>query len=412
MGKVNMDEHSELAPAAADAGDGRRVRVVQLAGLSLGHAVNDAFVNVVAPLWPQIQQAFGLNNAAVGSITFWWGLTMNFGQPIYGYLTDRWQPRRLVVAATLLSTVFFGGLGYAHSLPLLMVCLVLGGVGAAVYHPRAGALAVAVSGGRRALGMGIFGAGGAFGYALGYLCSPYLYHLAGSMKGLAYAMPVGLAGAVMLLLVDAEARVPRAADADFSFRRDVAPRLGKLMPLFVVMVLRSATVVAFATFIPIMLAAHGRELIAGGKAGFFFVAGGAVGGLIGGHVSDRLGRRGITIVTLAAGPALLWLTLRTAAYPGLGAFFAMLFVTGLIVRAAEPVNTTHTQELLPGGASLAASLGMGCAWGVAGLIAPLVGRLGDVYGVDYALQCVIWVPGLAAAAALFIPRGQTHRGTA
>lgn len=385
----------------------RNARLGQLAGLSLGHTLNDGYVNFVAPLWPQVRQTFGLSNSGIGTIIFWWGLTTNFGQPIFGYLTDRWRPKRLLVVATLISTLFFSFIGYAQSLPVFIAFLIFGGMGVALYHPRAGALAVAVSGRHRALGMGIFSAGGAIGFAVGYLCSPYLHSLTGDMRGLMYAVPVGLVGAVVLFFINAEGRVqPR--QAVFHLREHFLPYLPQIAPLMAVMVMRSAAVTAFANFIPQMLSDQGKELIAGGHAGFYFVAGGAIGGMVGGHISDRLGRRGITIVTLLISPPFLYYALRASELPSLTLFFALLFAAGFVMRCAEPTNITHTQELLPQGASLAASLGMGGAWGFAGLIAPFVGRLADDYGVEYALGWAVWVPVLAAAVALMIPRGATH----
>ena len=133
--------------------DARQARLTQLLALAFGHALNDGYVNFIAPLWPQVKAVFALNNSQIGVITLWWGLTTNFGQPVLGYITDRWRPPRLIVIATLISTVFFSFIGYAHTLPLFVAFLLVGGIGVALYHPRAGALAVAVSGNRRALGM-------------------------------------------------------------------------------------------------------------------------------------------------------------------------------------------------------------------------------------------------------------------
>lgn len=408
--RVTMSPDFEATTTGAQTGARleRRTRLIQLLGLSVGHALNDAYVNFIAPLWPHIKRQFSLSDYDIGLITLFWGLTTNFGQPVFGYITDRWQPKRLVVLATLISTLFFSFIGYTHSLPAFLACLVFGGLGVAIYHPRAGALAAAVSGGRRALGMGVFGAGGAIGFAVGYLASPYLHSLTGDMRGLAYAAPVGLVGTVALLAVNAEGHLSTSAGG-FRLRQHLLPYLPQVLPLFVVMVLRSATVVAFANFLPLMLAAQGRALLAGGHAGFYFVAGGAIGGMVGGHISDRLGRRGITIVSLLLSPPILYCALYSAGWSSLAAFFALLFAAGFVMRAAEPTNITHTQEILPQGASLASSLGMGAAWGCAGLIAPLVGRLSDRFGAQYALGWVVWIPALAAVAAYFIPRGQTHR---
>ena len=405
---MNTDEFSAAPGVPPDTAPQRASRTVQLLGLSLGHALNDAYVNFIVPLGPQIEARFALSHSGFGLITFLWGLSTNFGQPVFGYLTDRWRPKRLIVIATLISTFFFSYIGYAQSLPAFVAFLLLGGMGVALYHPRAGALTVHVSGSHRALGMGIFSAGGAVGYAAGFLCAPYLHGLTGDMRGLAYAAPAGVIGACLLLLVNVEGRAPRG-DATFSFRRHILPRWREVTALFVVMVLRSAAVSGFSLFIPLMLSDQGRNLIQGGQAGFFFIAGGALGGMIGGHISDRIGRREITIVTLLLSPPILYYALHTANLPSLAPFFVLLFVAGLVMRAAEPVNITHTQEVLPQGASLAASLGMGGAWGVAGLIGPLVGAMADRHGVAYALGWVVWIPVAAAVAAWFIPKGDTHR---
>jgi FSR family fosmidomycin resistance protein-like MFS transporter len=382
---------------------GRSVRVGHLSVLALGHGVNDGLANAIAPIWPMVRQQFGLTMSGIGLITFWWGLTTNFSQPLFGYLIDRWNPRRLLGAATLVATVFYCTVGYTRNLTWFVVFLLVGGLGVSLYHPRAGALAVKVSGGRKALGMGVFTAGGSVGMAAGYLLSPYLCELVGSTKGLLYAAPVGLVTAALLWGVGSQDG-QRSADQGFDFHQDVLPHLGKLLPLSLVMILRASTVVAFCNFLPLLLAAQGRQLVAGGYSGFFFTAGGAIGSMIGGHISDRLGRRGITIVSMLLSPAFVYLALQSTQRPGLLCLFLALFAMGLVLRAAEAVNITHTQELLPRATSLASSLGMGLAWGFAGLVAPLLGILADRHGVDYALSLVVWLPLVAGLIALGIPR--------
>jgi FSR family fosmidomycin resistance protein-like MFS transporter len=402
------DTEHAAAPAETTPPAARSQRAAQLALLSLGHAVNDGYANVIAPLWPVVKAQYGLTNAAIGNITFLWGLTTNFGQPIFGYLADRHQPRRLMVCATLLSTVVFSFIGWTHSLPSFLIALLIGGIGVALYHPRAGALSVAHSGGRRALGMGLFSAGGTVGFAAGYMGSPYLHDLVGSMKGLAYACPIGLITVLLMWVMDPEGKKTANAQT-LNLRRDVFPQMSKLLPLLGTMALRSSAIVAFSNFLPLLLASQGRALVAGGHAGFIFMAGGALGGIVGGHVSDRLGRRGITIVSMALTAPVMWWALRVSGAASLAPFFGTLFLTGFVLRSGEGVNIAHMQELMPRGASLASSLGMGGAWGIAGLVCPPLGRLADQAGVEYALSWVVWIPLAAAIVALFIPRGATHR---
>lgn len=385
----------------------RRQRIFQLLGLSAGHGLVDAYINFIVPLLPVVRRLFNLTHAATGVVMFWLGLFTNFGQPLFGYITDRYKPRHMLVVAAIVSTVFFGFIGFTRTLPLFMSFLLIGGLGTALYHPQAGALAVVASGRRRGLGMAIFAAGGAVGNAGGYLLAPYLYELHNSLTGLAWAVPVGVIGAFGLLAIRTDDGTAATAPR-FRLRQHVLPHLPKVVPILITTTLRSMTVVGFYIFIPLMLAAQDRQLVEGGHAGFYFLAGGAIGGMICGHISDRIGRRGVTIATLLATPPLLYHALKASALPSLGPFFAMLFASGLMLRAAEPTNITHTQELLTGGRTVAASLAMGLSWGLAGLISPTVGKIADAHSVEYALRWIMWLPAIAAIAAFFIPRTDVH----
>ena len=218
---------------------------------------------------------------------------------------------------------------------------------------------------------------------------------------------MGLAVAVILWLMDPEVHAAAEAQAEpFSVGVHLLPYWAKVLPLLLVMTLRSASVVAFVNFLPLLMAGRNLPLIVGGRANFFFIAGGAIGNVVGGHLSDLWGRRGITVVTLLASPPLLYWSLTTGGWTAL----MLLFVTGFVLRAAEYVNIAHTQEVMPAGSSMACSLGMGGAWGLAGLIAMPVGMLSDTHGELFALKATLWIPVLAGLIALWIPRGSTQDG--
>jgi FSR family fosmidomycin resistance protein-like MFS transporter len=380
----------------------RPARRWRLLALSLGHGIGDGYVNFIPPLWPAIRDTFGLTNTGIGQIATVFGLVTNFSQPLFGYFSDRLRLRRLVVLAILVTAGCFSAIGYPTTLGGLITLLLLGGLGVALYHPRAGALAAEASGSRRGLGMAIFGAGGAIGYAAGALVSVGLYGRAQSLRGLIWAAPIGAVVALLLWFIDPEGSAPESHEEPFSVLVHLFPFWRQLLPLFVVMTLRSASVTALVNFLPLLLANRGLPLMAGGRANFFFVAGGAIGGLVGGHLSDLWGRRGITVATLLASPPLLYWSLLTSGW----AFLAVLFAAGFILRCAESTNIAHTQELIPAGSSTACSLGMGSAWGIAGLIALPVGRLSDLYGEQWALTLTLWIPAAAGLVALWIPRAR------
>ncbi len=372
-----------------------RVRIVVL---SLGHTVADAYISTITPLWPVIARMFALTQAQTGWLIQLLSLVGNLGQPFLGYLMDRYRLRRLLIVAVLLSAFFLSTFGYIPGFWPMMGWLAVGFLGVALYHPRAGAVAAAVSGRRRALGMALFGAGGSLGCALGNYLGPVFYNINSSLTGLVYAMPVGLAMAAALLIINPESADDAQQTPAFSFRKGFLPHLPIVAPLFMVMLLRATTTIAFNSFIPFLVDARGLPLAVAGAAGLFFLGGGALGGLFGGRMSEWSGPRAITVISLFLSVPLLYGSLHTLGW----LFLIALFASGLILRSAESVNIAQTQHMVPEGQSLATSLGMGLVWGIGGFITPLVGKLSDLHGQVYALTWVLCLPVIAAIIAFFI----------
>lgn len=374
-----------------------KVRIVVLAS---GHAATDTYVNLLTPLWPVVARTFTLTQTQVGWIVQLLGLVANFGQPILGYLTDRHRLRRLIVLAILVTTFFMSTVGYLHSLWTLMLWLALGYVGVALFHPRAGSVAATVSGRRKMLGLSVFGAGGALGCALGNIMGPVLYNIHGSITGLIYALPLGLVVSAAFLAVNPEAADDARDIPTFSFRRNFVPHVPRLLPIFLVMLLRVVVIIAFTTFIPFLIDARHLPITLAGKAGLFFLIGGAAGGLIGARLCEWCGPRIITILSQVCAIPLLLASLHVDGI----AFLLLLFLGGTVLRLAEAINIAQTQRLIPGGESLAASIGMGLVWGVGGFITPLAGKLADMHGQVYALTWMLALPVLAAIIGFWTPR--------
>jgi FSR family fosmidomycin resistance protein-like MFS transporter len=252
--------------------------------------------------------------------------------------------------------------------------------------------------------MSIFGAGGAVGFALASLAAPLLHDwgLRLGMKplqGLVFALPLGLAGAYLLWRYNPHRALPEEEER-FSLRAHLLPHLAPLAPLFGVMILRAGTVTSYGTFIQVLEGKLGHSALYQGATLFAFIAGGAIGGLLGGHLSDLYGRRCTTIISLLLSPPLLYYAL----HAGVLSALALLFVAGFTVRGAESVNIAQTQDLLPQGMSTASALSMGFVWGVAGIIPALVGLISDrTNNLAFALATTIVLPVIAAGLAVMIP---------
>ena len=379
-------EHFDQTKASPSRGG-----IANIVALSVAHFSCDAHLNFLPPLWPVIKALYGLNNAGIGLLTALISLTANFGQVLFGYLTDRLGLPRLVLLGVLITSVFVSTIGFMPSLGWVTAFLMMGGVGVALFHPRAAALAAGWWPDQRALGLAIFGGGGTLGYAMGSLIGVGLYQYFGSLKGLVPALGLGLAVAAFVAIVDPERAEPRTAPT-FRLRRHLLPRLGLIGPIFAIIVFRTAAVTVFANFVPLLLKARGASLTMGGAAVFLFVGGTAIGALVGGRLAPSGGERRLTVFTLLLAAPLLLMAVTTTGAATLGS----LFLAGFMLRCADYVNIAQTQAIVPEGASMAAALGMGAAWGIAGLMAPLVGHMADLYGEAAALSWSAVLPLVAA----------------
>ena len=86
--------------------------------------------------------------------------------------------------------------------------------------------------------------------------------------------------------------------------------------------------------------------------------------------------------------------------------------SGFLLQSTLPVNVTFGQQLAPVSAATVSSLMMGFAWGVGGLVVPLVGMAADRIGIERTLMLMSFTPLVAAALALPLPATRTTHITA
>jgi FSR family fosmidomycin resistance protein-like MFS transporter len=71
--------------------------------------------------------------------------------------------------------------------------------------------------------------------------------------------------------------------------------------------------------------------------------------------------------------------------------------------ASLPLGVVMAQKIAPRGRSMVASLMMGLAFGTGGILAPIVGKLGDIYSIQSVLMFLVCVPVLSLIPIYFIP---------
>lgn len=365
------------------------------------HLMVDGYGNIFAPVLPLLIPRLGLNLATAGVLTMLFQLAASVAQVGFGHLADRWRPRLLIMAGPVVAISMLSLIGLATSTTMLAVILILGGLGGAAFHPPAAVLAHRLGGERRGLAMSVYITGGTLGLAFGpLLFAPFAQHV-GLMWTPLLAIP-GLAVIGFFLTRVPPYPVHHSSKGGF---RALRPYAKPLTLLYTIVVLRTLTSLAFATFVPVMLTRRGLSVSQAGAAIAVYLLASGLGGFTGGPAADRFGARKVIALSLVAATPFLF----AAPFLTGWLFVVTLAVGGMFLQSTLPVNVVFGQSLAPVSAATVSSLMMGFAWGTGGLSVPLVGMIADRVGIESTLIGLSLVPLVAAACALPLPKRLPHQ---
>jgi len=359
------------------------------------HFVVDGYGNIFAPLLPLLIPRLGLSLAAAGTLTMLFQLSASVSQIGFGHLADRWRPRLLLMAGPIVSVLVLSFVGSASSMQMAAAILIVGGLGGAAFHPPAAALAYRLGAERPGLAMSVHITGGSLGFSMG----PLLFAPFAESFGLAWTPILAIPGLVVVLLF--LSRLPHVAwttttTAGF---RALRPYVRPLTLLYFIVVLRTMTSIAFATFMPVLLTSHGMSLAAAGSAAAVYLFASGVGGFLGGPAADRYGARRVIALSLVCAVPFLFAASLNEGWT----FVVLVALGGFFLQSTLPVNVTFGQALAPVSAATVSSLMMGFAWGSGGVSVPFVGMIADRVGIEATLRGLALVPLAAAALAMPLP---------
>ncbi|WP_344784430.1 MFS transporter [Microbacterium kribbense] len=369
-----------------------------VAMMASAHLADDLYQGVVPALLPFLVAERGYSYAAVAGLTLAATVLSSVAQPAFGLLGDRKPIRWMIPAGMLTAGVGVALVGLASSYWLTWLLIALSGLGIAAFHPEAARAARQASGDSNRA-MSVFALGGNAGFALGSLIATPLLLATGLRGTVLLVLPAAVMAAILFLALRTvlDGRAGKTTRHGLPVGDDDWPAFLKLTGIVII---RSVVFFGITSFVALYFIHDlATSQVIGGAALTVFLIAGACGTLIGGWVADRFGRlRSIRIGFAVAVPAIAGMLL-SPTWPA-----AMIFVviTGVAIFMPFAVFVILGQDYLPHRIGTASGVTVGLAVSVGGLFTPVLGWLGDSFGLQVALAVLIVLPLIALGLTAFL----------
>lgn len=347
--------------------------------VAYGHLVVDVLNGQRTVLFTYWSQEYGMSNAALAVISTLYVWVASLSQPVFGWISDRFGKARLLAAGGILWMTVLFALALFLPVQAAIVCLVLGSLGSAAFHP-VGTMQATLRGrsllaGRETTSASWFFVFGQFGYFIGPILGGMLLQAFGPPGVALLAIPALLVGLNALWRLRHAVLLPRPAPTTAAPRPAAARTF--LIALALVASLQAWAQQNMITFIPKHLSDLGQNASIYGIISGLFMGGSALGNVLGGALADRFGRQRVAAVmlTLASLPmmALSWVGWSWSLY-------LLIPLAGLLTGAVHSIIVVLAQRALGGGMALASGLTLGFMFSAGALGTLLSGPLADRWG--------------------------------
>ncbi len=363
---------------------------------------------IVSGVLPAVSSELDVSVATAGQLGTAFAISYAIASPLLAAFTGRWERRRLLVIALLVSAFGNALAVIAPTYELLLGTRVLAALGAAVYTPAATAVATVLAPQERrgravAMVFGGLTVALVIGVPMGNLLSgPLGYH-----GVFALVSAVSLAGALAVRLGVPAVEAPPAIGLRARLAVAADPRVRLMLGVTVLAVL--ATMSAFTYVAPFLSAS---AAVRGGVVSLLLLGygvGASVGNSLGGRATDRFGSmRPLYCSVVLATAVLGTLPFTTTSVP---AAAVVMFLWGLVTWAFNPPAQNFLIGLSPDNSALLLSLNASAIYlgvGLSGVFGGLV-----ISGVGImALPPTAAAVGLGALVLLYLVSRPVRDGAA
>ena len=380
------------------------VSVIAVAG---SHGIMHAYLVLLPALIPLLKGELG-NYGTLGLLTSLVFLFYGWGSFPVGFLADRISKKLLISASMALCGVSAIFVSLSHSLPITALALILLGIGASLYHPPGYASMALLSPELRGRYMGIQGLGGDLGMAVSFFTTTAI----GSYLGWRNAfLAWGVLGIVMAVVdlttiidetIQTDPSVTRLGYVETLRRMFSTDHLRNLLLVSVIVVCSGALWNGVSAFILVYIneVKGVGLLIAGGLSTFKYTIG-AFGNVLGGELSDRLGRR--KILLFGFGLFTISLLALTMAPGNLALMFLMVAVLGFSFFITQsPMNALIGDVSHRDTVGVTYGVNFSIKYGIGSFAPAIAGYLAAQYSMDYVFYFFAVISAVAFAVSFMV----------
>ncbi|MBI5301303.1 MAG: MFS transporter [Chloroflexi bacterium] len=375
-----------------------------LTAATLGHFSVDMYSGMLPMILVVLTDTLHLTYFQIGFISTVYSLAGSLSQPFFGWLGDQRGNRPMAVLGVAGIAVTVGVMRFVDDYYVLLALSIIAGLGSGAFHPQGATLAADVPAKQRGVAASIFMFGGNGGYSTGPIFGTALFGLTGALMPQTFAV-LGFAQAALIfwLLAERQRQFHAAPTKQPIAAAKVMAPIAVIIILTLVIFFRSWMSAAVSTYVPQVFKSFGYSNDDSGRVLFSVLFPVAVGGLMGGTLSDRFGRRRVLIAsTILSGPALVGLMLANGAM-----VYASGALLGVAIGASFPVTLVMAQSLVPRGLGLMSGIVLGFTF-VAGAVGTAAsGYAADTIGLLPTMYLNAALPVIAGLLAFWLPKDES-----
>ncbi|HDR7378678.1 MULTISPECIES: MFS transporter [Bacillus] len=359
-----------------------------LFAISFGHFLNDSMQAVVPALFPILEKTMNLSYMQVGWIAFALNMTSSIMQPVFGIYSDKKPSPFLLPLGMFSSMLGMIGLAFAPNFIIVIISVLFIGLGSAVFHPEGARVAYMAAGAKRGLAQAIYQVGGNTGNSLAPIFTALIFVPLGQIGSLGFTAFAAV-GIILLIFVSnwyknelATGAVRRKKRAALEAENAIVSTHIKFVIILLVFLtfVRSWYGAGIGNFYQFYLIEHYDLSIKNAQYFVFaFMIAGVLGTFFGGPLADRFGKKNIIVFSML-GSAPLALLLPHVSLVWVVPLFLCI---GFISSSSFSVIVVYAQELVPGKVGMVSGLIVGLAFGLGALGAVVLGKLADIYSLQF-----------------------------